>query len=331
LMRDASGASFLTAIDTVAHPDICAWLARHCPVRTLDNLTNNFVEPRQALIDDPQSHTKSRAVVAGNMIEFVQRFGPRRAVISGQGWSFAGAKAGLNKGFFSVDNQWLARAAGELAPHVEWFEGIPGMRFTLRGGGLSVDESGAVPAITRSDRTFDPQSVRTPQAYAPWTGVMEIPAARLARIGEFICERYGQILLAHAPRLAERLYYLKCQGAGDFSPALAITVRNAESYRIYELDYGHLLFRDVTSSAPPCAVGFEIWASDFELLLGAAEEAFMVCESAVRTWSFVPEAIDAAMLSESFMWFTPRFRPEAFLAFYRSRIAALLEGTTPAI
>src|SRR5882757_5043476 len=61
LLQDDSDASFLTAIDTVAHPDIFGWLAQHCPQRTLDNLTNNFVEPRQPLVNDANAHTKSRA------------------------------------------------------------------------------------------------------------------------------------------------------------------------------------------------------------------------------------------------------------------------------
>jgi hypothetical protein len=64
-----------------------------------------------------------------------------------------------------------------------------------------------------------------------------------------------------------------------------------------------------------------------ELLLAAQEEVFMVYESAVRTWSFVPAAIDAATLIESLMWFTPRYRPQEFLQFYRSRIAHLQPST----
>ena len=56
---------------------------------------------------------------------------------------------------------------------------------------------------------------------------------------------------------------------------------------------------------------------------GAEEDAFMVMESAVRTWSHAPALIDAPMLLEAFLWFTPRFRPSEFLRFYRSRIAEL--------
>lgn len=321
LMQDASGASFLTAIDTVAHPDIEAWLARHCPIRTLDNLTNNFVEPLQALIDDEWSYTKSRAIVARHMLDFVQKFQPRRAIVSGQGWSFSGPQATFNHVFFSVDNRWLTQSARQLAPHVDWFEGSPGMRFTLHGETLTVDQSDAVGAVERPSREFDRRLVCRDRS--PWTGVTNIPPQRFEAVREFVCERYAQLLEARAPRLMERLYYLKCEGAPGVTATFAVSLRNGDSRRVFELDYGHLLFREASTTAPPSAVGFEIWAADLELLLAAREEVFMVYESSVRTWSFVPDVIDAATLIESLMWFTPRYRPQEFLQFYRSRLAQL--------
>jgi len=322
LMQDASGASFLTAIDTVAHPDIDAWLARNCPHRTLDNLTNNFVEPLQALIDDEWSYTKSRAIVARHMLDFVQKFRPQRAVVSGQGWSFAGAQEAMNHAFFSVDNRWLTQAALDLAPHVDWFEGIPGMRFTLHGDTLSVDQAAALARLETPSREFSPRP-RQIQDRSPWTGVTGISAERLRSVRDFVCNRYGYLLEAHAPRLMERLYYLKCQGAAEVTPTFAVSLRNGDSRRVFELDYGHLVFREAAVTAPPCAVGFEIWAADLEMLLAAREEVFMVYESSVRTWSFVPDSIEAATLIESLMWFTPRYRPREFLQFYRSRLAEL--------
>jgi hypothetical protein len=322
LMQDASGASFLTAIDTVAHPDIDAWLSRHCPVRTLDNLTNNFVEPLQPLIDNESSYDKSRAIVARHMLDFVQRFRPRRAVVSGQGWSFSGAQVALNHVFFSVDNRWLTQAARELAPRVEWFEGSPGLRFSLQGDAVTIDQSQLIDRVECPSREFDERWVHSHQR-RPWTGVTELPEDRWRAVQDFVRERYGQLLEAHAPRLMERLYYLKCQGAAGITPTFAVSVRNGDARHVFALDYGYLLFREASLTAPPCAVGFEIWAADLELLLAAQEEVFMVYESSVRTWSFVPDAIDAATLIESFMWFTPRYRPREFLQFYRSRIAQL--------
>ena len=63
--------------------------------------------------------------------------------------------------------------------------------------------------------------------------------------------------------------------------------------------------------------------SEIEQAHGQERTGLMVYESSVRTWSFVPDAIDAATLVEAFMWFTPRYRPAEFLNAYRSRIAAL--------
>jgi hypothetical protein len=324
LVQDASGASFLTGIDTVPHPDVLGWLARHCPVRTLDNLTNNFVEPRQPLVEDPRAYTKSRPVVAANMLEFVQKFQPRSAIVSGQGWCFKGSKAKLNHSFFSVDNHWLTAAARELAPHVQWFEGSPGMRFTLTGGELAVDRAPEIGVLQAPSRAFDAASVREPDPFSPWSGTRTVPSGSLRKALDFILDDFGRILGAHAPNLMQRLYYLKFRDTGPFAPTFGITVRNGDARSTFELDYGRLTFAEVEAGvAKPAAVGVEIWASDLELLLGAEEDAFMVMESAVRTWSHTRDLIDGPMLLETFLWFTPRFRPNEFLRFYRSRIAEL--------
>lgn len=324
LFEDDTGASFLTAIDTIPHPDIFAWLEQHCPKRTLDNLTNNFIEPRQPLVDDPNAHTKSRGTVAASMMEFVQKFQPRRAVISGQGWCFKGAKAKFNHSFFSVDNTWLTQAARELAPHVEWIHGSPGMRIDLKGQNISIGKSEVVTQLESADRSFKPGSVQEAEPFGPFTAVRELAADRLSRVQEFICEEYGQILGTHAPKLAEALYYLKFQETGNLAPTLAIVLRNGNAVSVFEFDYGHLVFREVSPTKQQVAVvGCEIWASDFEWMLDAKEEAFMIYESSVHTWSHIPASLEASALVECFMWFTPRFRPKETLAFYRSRIAEL--------
>ncbi len=324
LMQDASGASFLTGIDTVAHPDVCAWLAQHCPVRTLDNLTNNFVEPRQPLVRDAMSYAKSRGVVVASLMDFVQKFQPRRAVICGQGWSFAGEKAHLNSSFFSVDNAWLTHAAREIVPQTEWFEGAPGMRFTLQHDHIDVDESELIGPVERIDRHFDPAAVKMADPFPPWSSARVLPPDRFQSVREFVLQKLGEGIGAHAPKLMELLYYLKFQDIGQLVPNLGLSIRNGDARYLFELDYGHLQFREVKagrSKAP--AVGIEMWASDLELLVGAQEESFMIYESAMQRWSHVPHIIDEGALIEALMWFTPRFRSREFLAFYRMQIAAL--------
>jgi hypothetical protein len=101
-------------------------------------------------------------------------------------------------------------------------------------------------------------------------------------------------------------------------------LRNGSSHTLYAFDYGQLLFHEIKSDAArPPAIGFEIWAADFEHLIGAKEEVFMIYESSIRPWTLVPAAIPQTQLIESFMWFTPRFRPKETLAFYRERIEQL--------
>jgi hypothetical protein len=104
----------------------------------------------------------------------------------------------------------------------------------------------------------------------------------------------------------------------------AVALKNGNAHTLYAFDYGQLLFHEIKpDAARPPAIGFEIWAADFEHLIAAREEVFMVYESSIRPWSWVPAAIPQAQLIESFMWFTPRFRPKETLAFYRERIAHL--------
>ena len=324
LMQDDSGASFLTAIDTVAHPDIFGWLEHHCPQRTLDNLTNNFIEPRQPLVNDPRACEKSRTIVMGTTMEYVDNMKPFRVVISGQGWCFGAERDEYNHSFFSVDNHWLEEAATALIPTVAWWRGEPGMRFSLNGLAVAVDSASICTLLPAVDRSFDSRSVAVAEPFAPWTRETMVTEDRLSQVQQFITKKLGAVVGGYAPKLMEGLYYLKFQHCGDRPTTMHVVLRNGTGKYIYEFDYGLLRFSDVTASVKEEAVlGLEIWAADFELIIAAAEEAFLIYESAVRVWSHMPEFIAANALIESFTWFTPRFRPVETLAFYRTQIAKL--------
>jgi hypothetical protein len=302
---------------------VLGWLARHCPVRTLDNLTNNFVEPRQRLVAEPLAFKRSRAAVAGTMLEFVQKFLPRRAVVSGQGWCFKGAKAKLNHSFFSVDNAWLTATARELAPQVAWFDGAPGMRFTLAGDTLAVDDAREIELGPRVSREFDPAALQSAEPFPPWSGVTTLGADRLRTVRDFVTAELGRVIGGHAPNLMQRLYYLKFRDQPELSPTLGLTLRNGDARHAFALDYGRLELTELPAGARRAAVGLELWASDLELMLRAEEDAYMIAESAARTWSHAEDLIDPPTLLEALLWFTPRFRPHEHLRHYRARIAEL--------
>lgn len=323
LFENASGASFLTSIDTIPHPDVFKWLSAHCPARTLDNLTNNFIEPRHALVKDPTSFSKSKQIVAANAVEFADSFKPRRAVISGQGWCFGKSKSALNHSYFSANNRWLARSLLELAPKVEWFEGVPGMRCSLSGGECSLDQAPLVGALDYPDRSFDPSVVEVAEPYPPWSEITEIPVDRMNRLRTFVTTELGATVSAHAPKLMERLYYLKMQSAGmkEISATIALVLRNGSMRAVFEFDYGRLRFEEIVSGGE-CAAGVEMWASDLELIVDAEEEAFSIYESAIKPWSFVGDLIPESALNELFIGFTPRFRPREYLAAYRRALVS---------
>jgi hypothetical protein len=102
-----------------------------------------------------------------------------------------------------------------------------------------------------------------------------------------------------------------------------LTLRNGEARYKFALDYGRLELAEVPAGARPAAVGLELWASDLELMIRAEEDAYMIAESAVRTWSHATELVDTPALLEALLWFTPRFRPHEHLRHYRARIAEL--------
>jgi hypothetical protein len=105
-------------------------------------------------------------------------------------------------------------------------------------------------------------------------------------------------------------------------------LRNGDARIAFALDYGRLELAELAPGARPAAVGLELWASDLELMLRAEEDAYMIAESAVRTWSETPDLIDAHALLEALLWFTPRFRPHEHLRHYRARIAELRPHVT---
>jgi hypothetical protein len=172
-------------------------------------------------------------------------------------------------------------------------------------------------------REFDPAAMQSAEPFPPWSGVPTLPADRLRAVRDFVVAELGRVIGGHAPSLMQRLYYLKLQDMPDLSPTLGLTLRNGDARHAFALDYGRLELAEVAAGARPAAVGLELWASDLELMVRAEEDAYMIAESAVRTWSHAEQLIDAPALLEALLWFTPRFRPHEHLRHYRTRIAEL--------
>jgi hypothetical protein len=91
--------------------------------------------------------------------------------------------------FFSVDNHWLAAAARELAPQVQWFEGVR----ACASRSPPTDSPSTVPEIGARDRAaLDPTSVREPEPFSPWSGTRNVPADRLRKVRDFIVGELGE-------------------------------------------------------------------------------------------------------------------------------------------
>jgi hypothetical protein len=197
------------------------------------------------------------------------------------------------------------------------------MRFTLAGDALSVDTVAEVELGPLVSREFDANAARSPEPFPPWSGVETLQPERLRAVRDFVTAELGRIIGGHAPNLMQRLYYLKFQDTPSLASALYLVVRNGAARHAFELDYGRLEFVETQAGGRPAAVGIELWASDLELMLRAEEDAYMIAESAVRTWSHAEDLVDTPTLLEALLWFTPRFRPHEHLRHYRARIAEL--------
>ena len=186
-----------------------------------------------------------------------------------------------------------------------------------------VDEAPEIELGPRVSREFDPGAVDSAEPFPPWSGVQTLPAERLRAVRDFVAADFGGVIGGHAPSLMQRLYYLKFQDKPALASTLGLNLRNGDARYAFALDYGHLEFTELPPGARPAAVGLELWASDLELMLHAEEDAYMIAESGVRTWSHAAELIDSPALLEALLWFTPRFRPHEHLRHYRARIAEL--------
>ena len=188
--RTRLGASFLTGIDTVPHPDVLGWLARHCPARTLDNLTNNFVEPRQPLVEDARfSARRSREPCAPPRCARVRaevRAAPRRRQRAGlvlQGGQGEAQSRVLQRG---------QRVAHDYAPRAGAADSMArgSARHALDARGRRRRDRYRArdrrSYSTRPSRAFDPASVRDADPFAPWSGHRSVAAERLRTLRDFV-------------------------------------------------------------------------------------------------------------------------------------------------
>lgn len=323
LVTDASDnqSSFLTLIDGVPDEGLFRWLASNCPKRSIDNFTNNFVEPRPQLSNINTPTELSYGKLVAELIQFVERFRPKRVLLSGQGWCYTAEQDYLNHELFAVDNDMLLRAGELLYPSIEWLHPAPGTTLSASTEGLS-----EAPFVRRSTQTQKKFNGARRGRVEPWSGARTLSVNKLESVLTFVRNEFGALVDLHSPRLMQGLHTLRLQQGSSLEPTLFLRVRNGSDIADYKFDPGLRKFVVVDCLGNPAAqysVGCEVWATDLLSLIEGEEEAFFVYETAVRRWCHYPELLGEPVCIEIFSAFSPRYRSSQYLRAYRARLKDL--------
>lgn len=317
--------SFMTVIDAIPSEELDGWLAQHCPHRTLDNYTNNLIEPLPYLCDEDRDARYSVSSLTMDMIGYIRRFQPTSCTITGQGWCYNDPYHNyLNRLFFNVTNKKMLNIAKEVFPHVNWAAPKPGDCFDLKGNKVTRKQKPLV--IPRRSPARDYVYDGKARDIKPWSKKKKLDPADLQEVINFVQYEYGKVIEGHAPVLMKGLHRLVMRNDGEHIPALFLQLRDGNDYYNFALHYGKLQFEKASDFGNPFeryATGLQLWASDLSLLLQAKEEAFLIYETSIIRWNHYPELTGELSVAELFRWFAPRYRSEAYLKAYQERIKEL--------
>ena len=316
--------SFLTMIDTWPSPITFAWLEEHCPRRTLDNFTNNsVVRSRYLSVDRTEPAAIREKAIASTLesaVTWVDGFSPTRVAISGQGWSFPAPHAHFDLLTIASTHDDIAPPLRKQFPDVAWFIPLPGQSFDTATEEWSTEIASFVKPLPCAPRSFDPASVGVPE-FRPWGDSKVMSERDRERVSTFIETDFGRRLAAHADGVIGGLYQLHALPDLELDARLFLRVRDGARWTDYAFDLSEYRFRPVDVDRNPVegfAIGLDLWGTDLVTLLDGECVPWMVYDTAARFWNHLPEAFPPVMLFEVFDWFTPRFRTDVHLQYYRS-------------
>lgn len=322
LAQGDDGTSFFTSVDGAPHEQTIAWLQRNCPDRSVDNFTNNYLEPLPELTGVAGMDRYATSAMTAAMISGVARLAPSRVVLSGQGWSYPPEYSEFNHRFFNVTHQRMAPILTQIYPEIRWEAPEPGTRIGL--GNESSDGTKAPFVVPRAATARDYDGYTRPMRGRPWSRVTALPEMELARLLTFVRRDFGKLINAHAPALMRQLFLLSTDEANTVLPTVGLRLLDDSGPRHYLLDQGWLEFvpaPEGTDLRRSVAGGCEVWASDLLLLADGGEEPYLVYETAVRRWSNAPKTIGSALHVQMFAGFGPRLQSAEFGASYQRRLA----------
>lgn len=331
LVRSDDDTSFFTSVDGMPHQETIQWLKKHCPLRTVDNFTNNYLEPLPELTTGDGADKQAVGMMVSNLMSSVNLLAPRRVVMSGQGWSYPPKYSELNHRFFSVTHQALLPIMQDIYPDIRWQAPEPGTYIGLAGE--ECDGSTASYVIARSPTNRDYHDYTRALSGEPWSRNRSLGKRALDKVLDFIQIEFARKIDTYGHRLIRRLYELSLNPTTDLMPTIALRILNGDDAYHFIMDQGWLRFVSATDDLDirsDVAAGIEIWASDLELLINGNEEPYLVYETAVRRWCNVSSLISSSVHVHIFLAFGPRNQPEEYLEGYRARLRKLRQTESSA-
>jgi hypothetical protein len=327
LANCSDGTSFFTSVDGMPHEQTLRWLRKNCPQRTMDNFTNNYLEPLPELTGISGVDNYSTGTMTQRMISATELLAPRRVVLSGQGWSYPMEYSELNQRFFSVTHQTLVPIMRRIYPHITWEAPQPGTAIDLNG---RIPDEVVDYVVRREPSPRDYAGCTAAFDGAPWSRTTELTDDQMNAVECFVTNEFGRQVNAHAPELMQGLYALASDPANTVLPTVALRLLNGQTATHYVLDHGSLEFALAPTGLNirrDTAGGIEIWASDLYGLINGHEEAFLIAETAVRRWSNAARNIGRGLHIDMLLGFAPRFQPNGYLEMYRKRLDAVRHKT----
>lgn len=325
-----SGGSFFTSIDTVPSPVTIEYLREHCPKRTLDNFTNNFVQRIGDLHTiDGEAPVLDIQSVYESLKSFRESFDPREVVISGQGWFYPDHLSSHNECMFTVTHRQLidhCRKEGQVNLP---FEAGVGDTWYLGTEIQSGPASHLVEVLESEPRNKCSRS----KGQHSQTAYCKESLSREAwsQLDGYIKGELGRWLGLGATRLMRALYEQICFPQ-DQLKGLFLEVRDSVRTEQYVFSYQDCLFQKIespmarSSAMEKFAFGISCFAGDLEEIVLGREEAHLVSENSMITWNQRPDLLAEPTDVDFMQCFRPQYRPEVFLNHYRNELQRI-QGT----
>jgi hypothetical protein len=321
-----SKSSFYTPIDTVPSQLAINFLKDYCPVRTLDNYTNNFVQRIPTLhCLNLNVYTKSAQDGFKYLEKFVANFLPQKIIISGQGWSYTKKLSTHNNLMFTLSHNDICKKA-KKSIGVEIFEAVTDVTYVLKKNQLVSKKSNYTIPLPLDDRMLDLNKLKL-YKLTPYCDVAG-EKSTVEFVLSFVENELGPLLALGASKLNKALYSLLME-SDSTKRGFFIELRSKNKSYQYEYSYSDSLFYplieliDQETAMEVFEFGLICFILDLNEIICAREEGHLISENSMITWNNRFDLLNELTDIDFMNCFRPQYRAVHFEKFYISEIKRL--------